>query len=290
MKTKIWTPARRYRDRWYRGLHPHTRLIYDYLWTEADDAGIWRLGFEDAEARIGFDRLEPRPKIEWVRVFHELNAAPPDEDGASKPMSPPVIHRVDGEHWWLVRFIEFQYGVPFKLRSDGIVQPQHVVVIRALHKHNLLGLFEQYYPGSVPEVAKAGMATYTNPTLPKLPTKEVYQPPKLEEVMDWAEAEGLPEAEVRLFHAHYDAQAWCDNGMRIADRNRLLALWRARYECRRADTPVLDARLQKLNADLLVWAKQMPAKEAKLNTTKLQELKTLYAEELLNRKGNNARK
>ena len=102
--TKIWDKA------WFRKLTPKNKLIWIYLLTRCDHAGIWDADWEAAEFYIG----------EWVS-YEEL----PVE------ITSKMKHIKGEDQYFIPSFIEFQYG---ELRENS---KPHLSVIKRLNDKNL---------------------------------------------------------------------------------------------------------------------------------------------------------
>jgi len=103
--TKIWDKA------WFRKLTPKNKLIWIYLLTRCDHAGIWDADWEAAEFFIG----------EWVSY-----------DELPLEITTKMKH-IKGEYQYFIpSFVEFQYG---ELRENS---KPHMSVIKRLTEKNLL--------------------------------------------------------------------------------------------------------------------------------------------------------
>ena len=110
--TKMWDKA------WFRKLTPETKLIWLYLLTRCDHAGIWDADWEAAEFFIGspvnYRRL---PKVITDKMY--------EMDG--------------GNQYFIHSFIEFQYG---KLSEKS---KPHQSVIKRLEEKGLITVFDNVY-------------------------------------------------------------------------------------------------------------------------------------------------
>lgn len=103
--TKIWDKA------WFRKLPPKTKLIWIYLLTRCDHAGIWDADWELAEFFIG-------DKVNYKSLPKTIT---------------DKMQQVDsGEQFFIPSFIEFQYG---ELRENS---KPHMSVIKRLIDKGLL--------------------------------------------------------------------------------------------------------------------------------------------------------
>ena len=105
--TKIWDKA------WFRRLTPKTKLIWVYLLTRCDHAGIWDADWEAAEFFIG-------DKVNYRRLPKIITDKMQEIDG--------------GSQYYIPSFIEFQYG---ELRENS---KPHLSVLKRLKDKGLLTL------------------------------------------------------------------------------------------------------------------------------------------------------
>ena len=105
--TKIWDKA------WFRRLTPKTKLIWVYLLTRCDHAGIWDADWEAAEFFIG-------DKVNYRRLPKIITDKMQEIDG--------------GNQYYIPSFIEFQYG---ELRENS---KPHLSVLKRLKDKGLLTL------------------------------------------------------------------------------------------------------------------------------------------------------
>ena len=105
--TKMWDKA------WFRRLTPQTKLIWIYLLTRCDHAGIWDADWEAAEFFIG-------DKVNYRRLPKIITDKMQEIDG--------------GSQYYIPSFIEFQYG---ELRENS---KPHLSVLKRLKDKGLLTL------------------------------------------------------------------------------------------------------------------------------------------------------
>ena len=105
--TKMWDKA------WFRRLTPQTKLIWIYLLTRCDHAGIWDADWEAAEFFIG-------DKVNYRRLPKIITDKMQEIDG--------------GNQYYIPSFIEFQYG---ELRENS---KPHLSVLKRLKDKGLLTL------------------------------------------------------------------------------------------------------------------------------------------------------
>ena len=105
--TKMWDKA------WFRKLTPKNKLIWIYLLTRCDHAGIWDADWEAAEFFIG-------DKVNYRRLPKIITDKMQEIDG--------------GSQYYIPSFIEFQYG---ELRENS---KPHLSVLKRLKDKGLLTL------------------------------------------------------------------------------------------------------------------------------------------------------
>jgi hypothetical protein len=109
--TDIW------KKKWFRKFKPDIKILFVYLFTNCDNAGVWEADKELAEFQIGTD-------YKWEEV--------------QKALKNHIKIINNGEKWWMLDFIPFQYGT-----LKPTCKP-HLHVIELLKKHNL---FKGYSKG-----------------------------------------------------------------------------------------------------------------------------------------------
>lgn len=117
---KRFTDTNKWRKTWFRMMKPELKLLWVYICDNCDNAGIWDCDKELASFQIG-------TPIDWNEALSTFNANPRE----------PRVTVID-DKWWLVSFIDFQYGT---LSED--CKP-HIAVLGTLKKR---GLFEEYSKG-----------------------------------------------------------------------------------------------------------------------------------------------
>lgn len=113
---KRFTDTDKYKKPFIRRLPGAYKLLWDYLYHDCDNAGIWIVDFEVAQIYIGADM--PINKTDALNYFNT------DEQR--------IIEFDNGSKWFIYPFIEFQYGT---LSENNRA---HNSVILKLSKHNLL--------------------------------------------------------------------------------------------------------------------------------------------------------
>lgn len=113
---KRFTDSNKYKKRFFRNLPGAYKLLWDFLYHDCDNCGIWIVDFEFAQGYVGKDM-----PIDLKKALELFNA---DEER--------IVEIKEGEKWFLPGFIEFQYGhLSEKNRA-------HIPVISALGKLGLL--------------------------------------------------------------------------------------------------------------------------------------------------------
>ncbi len=108
---KRFTDSDKWKERYFRNFTTEYKLLWLYMWDDCNHAGIWNVDFDIAKARLKIDVNEK----ESIKQFgNEINVL------------------LDGEKWFLPRFIDFQYG----LSLDPAVKAQHSV-LKILREYDL---------------------------------------------------------------------------------------------------------------------------------------------------------
>lgn len=113
---KRFTDSNKYKKLFYRGLPGPYKLLWDFLYHDCDNCGIWIVDFEMAQNYVGKDM--PINKKMALELFNEGEVR--------------IIEIKGGEKWFLPGFIEFQY-VQLSEKNRA-----HIPVIAALKKLDLL--------------------------------------------------------------------------------------------------------------------------------------------------------
>lgn len=108
---KRFTETTRFEDPWYRKLSPAMKLAWEYLYAKCDNAGVIDLDREGAEFHIG-------ATVDWNEFLIVCG--------------PKRIAVMDNGKWWLLKFVEFQYG---KLSDKSA---PHRKVLSLLEQHGLM--------------------------------------------------------------------------------------------------------------------------------------------------------
>lgn len=114
---KRFTDTDKYRKPFFRGLRGAYKLLWDYLYHNCDNAGIWIKDFEIAQTYIGSDMVI-------------------SEEEALKFFGDRVTVFDDGAKWFLPSFIEFQYDCTVEQLNPK--NNAHLSVIKKLKKEGLI--------------------------------------------------------------------------------------------------------------------------------------------------------
>lgn len=113
---KRFTDSNKYKKKFYRNLPGPYKLLWDFLYHDCDNCGIWIVDFELAQAYLGKDMVVSMEKaLEFFNTGEER-----------------IVQIKDGEKWFLPGYIEFQY-VQLSEKNRA-----HIPVISALKKLDLL--------------------------------------------------------------------------------------------------------------------------------------------------------
>ena len=112
---KRFTDTDKWKKPWFRKLKPIYKIFWIYLTDNCDKSGIWEVDFELAQMFIGKKLNIDETKEAFSKQFIELD---------------------HGKRWFLVDFVEFQYG---ELNKNN---PAHKNVIKDLSNRNLLNKSE----------------------------------------------------------------------------------------------------------------------------------------------------
>lgn len=103
--TTIWI-----QNKWFRKLDPKHKILWFYLLTSCDQVGVWEEDIELASILIGHEYT-----IDDLNMFGDR------------------LKKFNGKKYWIVDFINFQYGI---LQEGGKNRP-HQSYIDLLKKHRL---------------------------------------------------------------------------------------------------------------------------------------------------------
>lgn len=113
---KRFTDTNKYKKQFMRSLPGAYKILWDFLYHDCDNSGIWTVDFETAQIYVGKDMVVTREKA--LELFNHEEVR--------------VIEIDRGKKWFLPGFIGFQYG-----ELSAACKP-HKPVISALQKFNLL--------------------------------------------------------------------------------------------------------------------------------------------------------
>jgi hypothetical protein len=120
---KLYAMAKRFSDTdkfkkpFFRGLSGAYKLLWDYLYHNCDNAGIWIKDFEIAQIYVGSDM-------------------PITEDQAIKNFAGRITIFDNGAKWFIPAFIEFQYDCTVEGLNPN--NNAHLSVIKKLKKEGLI--------------------------------------------------------------------------------------------------------------------------------------------------------
>lgn len=112
---KRFTDTNKYKKPFIRGLQGPYKLLWDYLYHDCDHAGIWIVDFEIAQVYLGQDMKVN--KADALKYFNQSEIR--------------IIEIEGGAKWFIVPFIDFQYG-PLNEQNRA-----HNSVIQILKKYDL---------------------------------------------------------------------------------------------------------------------------------------------------------
>jgi hypothetical protein len=118
---KRFTDTAIWQDDWFMNLPPDYKLAFMFIKDNCDQAGVWKPNKRLAETMLGV-------KIEWDDFLISC-------DGRVK--------LIQGEYWWITRFVEFQYGT----LSENC--KPHIPVINLLRKYQLFERVSKGYPKGI---------------------------------------------------------------------------------------------------------------------------------------------
>jgi hypothetical protein len=113
--SKRLTDTNKYKKPFIRGLQGAYKLLWDYLYHDCDHAGIWIVDFEVAQVYLGQDMKVN--KSDALRYFNNGEVR--------------IIELENATKWFIVPFVEFQYGTLNDLNRA------HNSVIQILRKYNI---------------------------------------------------------------------------------------------------------------------------------------------------------
>lgn len=113
---KRFTDSLKYKKKFFRELPGPYKLLWDFLYHDCDNCGIWIVDFEIAQKYVGKDM--PIDQATALKLFNT------DEER--------IIEIDGGEKWFLPGYIEFQY-VQLSDKNRA-----HIPVISALKKFDLI--------------------------------------------------------------------------------------------------------------------------------------------------------
>ena len=202
---KRFTDTDKYKKPFIRSLPGAYKLFWDYLYHECDHAGIWIVDFEIAQIYLGSDMQVDRDNA--LGFFNKDEVR--------------VIEFSGGKKWFIIPFIEFQYG---ELNEQNRV---HKSVINILKKENLYkenkGLIR-------------GLQALKDKDKNKDMDKDKDRVPKKNEVIEYFSERGnMIESDIPLeaenFINHYEERDWKNSsGKKITEWKRQAGTWNNNYQ------------------------------------------------------------
>lgn len=113
---KRFTDTNKYKKHFLRGLQGAYKVLWDFLYHDCDNSGIWIVDFEMAQHYVGKDL--PVNREDAIKFFNSEEIR--------------IIELDNGGKWFMPSFIEFQYG---KLMATN---KAHTNVIVTLKKYELI--------------------------------------------------------------------------------------------------------------------------------------------------------
>lgn len=109
--SKRFTDTNKWQDEWFYELRSEYKLLWYFLCDHCDACGVWKVSKRFAENTIGM-------AITWDQVIPEMKGR--------------IIELTEGQRWFLVKYIPFQY-------HGGLVADNsiHRSVLAMLHAHGI---------------------------------------------------------------------------------------------------------------------------------------------------------
>lgn len=114
---KRFTDSDKYKKTFFRGLPGAYKLLWDYLYHDCDNAGIWICDFEIAQLYLGPD----------MKVDHAT---------ALELFGDRIVAFDSGKKWFIPAYIEFQYDCGVEALNPK--NNAHLSVIKKLQKQGLM--------------------------------------------------------------------------------------------------------------------------------------------------------
>jgi hypothetical protein len=242
--SKRFTDTEKYRNGFIRALPGAYKLLWDYIVSECDHAGIWYVDFEIAQICVGMDM--PVGKDKALRLFNE---------GEER-----ILELENGEKWFIIPFITFQYG------NLSETNPAHKGILSKLRHYNLINSDLEIDLQSRSQAPREGLRRGLE--APKDKDKEIYRKTDRDKKGDKEESVGkdvetgstqtLPEPEGKTWRDSFEIYL---NDLRAAYsaciRNRKWLDERQKYH------PKLNISLSLEKACKDYWAKEAGWKKKK---------------------------
>lgn len=127
---KRMTDTEKWRDDWFVGLSPESKLLWVYVVDNCDHAGIWRVSEQVASALVGL-------KFDIAKCRAELGAR---------------VVEVGRDYWFIPGFLRFQYGASVNLKAGVVISAR-----RRLAEFGLEGYLDS--PDTLPTPSHEGPGT-----------------------------------------------------------------------------------------------------------------------------------
>lgn len=205
---KRFTETAKWADPWFRKLKPEIKLLWQWVLDNCDHAGVIEPDLELASFQIGF--AYP------IDSLQELGTR---------------LMKIDGEKFFVPKFIEFQYG---NLSEDC---KGHNPVFVSLNRH-----FPKGYPKGIHTPQdKTGQGLDKDKT-GGAGGKMAH--PTIDEVKQACQKIGVPESDAVWFWNKCEANGWTNGGKPIKSWTHTIAAWKAAsyLPSQKATKPALSAR------------------------------------------------
>lgn len=228
---------KKWKDPWFLSLTPIGKLVIEYVSCHCNAAGVFEFDRTEMELRIGFGRIDPvwihpqirgiefltqelaqedaearglvpakvraKELVRWSQIVSAINKRPSEFKGEIVPQ----IEIIGEGRWWLVRFIEHEFGnaaygekATLRLNEGNI---RHRVAIQCLREHALLERFKQYYPDAT-IIESANPKKAISAIAPEIDAKI----PTMADVLNAPEGGRLPPTERKIFWMFHNDRHW----------------------------------------------------------------------------------
>lgn len=189
---KRFTATEKWEDAWFSELNHYQKLCWLYLLDKCDTSGIWEKNFKAASFFLGFTVSEM--SFDFMKDKRE---------------------EVNGNKWFIPKFIEFQYG---ELSEN--CKP-HIPIIKQLERYNLKGYSKGIHTlNTIQEKEKDN----TSISFKEEGRQSVLMNSKENDILQYFAAKGYPAEEAKEFFNHYEAQGW------VTGNNVPISNWKVKAE------------------------------------------------------------